>query len=149
MQPGSVCDDRHNPHRKIQNMSNGEKIGKVKLIANAGSGYASQANTHIEQVTRCLLDLGMDVDVALVHPAREAVSIARKAVKNGYSTIIAMGGDGTINAVIRGIVGSDVHLGIIPSGTENDVAASLGIPEDLIEACKLIASDQTRNLDLA
>ncbi len=130
-------------------MSNGEQMGKVKLIANTGSGYTSEASARIEQVTRCLLDLGINVDVALAHPAREAVSIAKKAVKNGYSTVIAMGGDGTINAVIRGIVGSDVHLGIIPSGTENDVAASLGIPEDLKEACTLIASDQTRDVDLA
>src|SRR5690349_6480014 len=130
-------------------MSNDKQLGKVRLIANAGSGDASQTNAHIEEVTRCLLDLGLDVDVALVHPAREAVSIAKKAVKKGYSTVIAMGGDGTISAVVRGIVGSDVHLGIIPAGTENDIAASLGIPEDLKEACMLIASNQTRDLDLA
>src|SRR5512140_2458699 len=130
-------------------MSNGKKMGKVKLIANAGSGDASQANTRIEEVTRCLMDLGLNMDVALVHPAREAVSIAKKAVKKGYSTVIAMGGDGTISAVVRGLEGSDVHLGIIPAGTENDIAASLGIPLDLKEACMLIASDQTRDVDLA
>jgi YegS/Rv2252/BmrU family lipid kinase len=130
-------------------MSNGKQEGRIKLIANAGSGDAVEANTRLEKVTRCLLDLGLNVDVALVHPAREAVAIAKKAVKKGYSTVIAMGGDGTISAVVRGIVGSDVHLGIIPAGTENDIAASLGIPEDLKEACLLIASDQTRDVDLA
>src|ERR1051326_2780240 len=130
-------------------MSNGDQMGRVKLIANTGSGNPLEANTRIEQVTRCLLDLGVNVDVALAHPAREAVSIAKKAVKKGYSTVIAMGGDGTISAVIRGVVGSDVHLGIIPAGTENDIAASLGIPDDPREACALIASDHTRELDLA
>ncbi len=130
-------------------MSNGDQAGKIKLIANTGSGDPLEANTRIEQVTRCLLDLGLNVDVALFHPSREAVPIAKKAVKKGYSTVIAMGGDGTISAVIRGIAGSDVHLGIIPSGTENDIAASLGIPKDLKEACMLIASDRTRDLDLA
>jgi diacylglycerol kinase (ATP) len=89
------------------------------------------------------------VDVALAHPVKEAVPIARKAVKNGYSTVIAMGGDGTISAVIRGIAGSEAHLGIIAAGTENDIATSLGIPEDFKEACALIASDQTRDLDIA
>ena len=130
-------------------MSNGDRTGRVKLIANPGSGDPVEASTRLEQVTRCLLDLGVNVDVALAHPVKEAVRIARKAVKNGYATVIAMGGDGTISAVIRGLVGSDVHLGIIPAGTENDIAASLGIPEDIKEACKLIAGDHTRQLDLA
>jgi diacylglycerol kinase (ATP) len=130
-------------------MSKDEKLSRVKLIANPSSGDAAEAATRIEQVTRCLLDLGANVDVALAHPTTEAVSIAKKAVKNGYSTVIAMGGDGTISAVIRGLAGSDVHLGIIAAGTENDIATSLGIPTDLQEACALIVSDHTRNLDLA
>ena len=114
-------------------MSNDNR-GRVKLIANPGSGDPLEAATRLEQVTRCLLDLGVNVDVALAHPVKEAVAIAKKAVKNGYSTVIAMGGDGTISAVIRGIVGSKVHLGIIAGGTENDIATSLGIPEDINEA---------------
>jgi diacylglycerol kinase (ATP) len=130
-------------------MSKKDYKDRVKLIANPGAGDESEASARLEQVTRCLLDLGVNVDVALAHPVKEAVSIARKAVKKGYSTVVAMGGDGTISAVIRGIVGSDAHLGIIPGGTENDIAASLGIPEDLKDACALVASGQTRELDLA
>ncbi len=130
-------------------MSNDDLAGRVKLIANPGAGDPVESSTRLEQVTRFLLDLGVNVDVALAHPVKEAVPIAKKAVKKGYSTVIAMGGDGTISAVIRGIVGSDVHLGIIPGGTENDIAASLGIPEDLKEACALIAADHTRELELA
>ena len=130
-------------------MSKGDRKGRVKLIANPSSGDPVESATRLEQVTRCLLDLGVNVDVALAHPVKEAVPIVRKAVKNGYSTVIAMGGDGTISAVIRGLAGSKVHLGIIAAGTENDIATSLGIPEDLTEACKLIASDHTRDLDLA
>ena len=122
---------------------------RVKLIANPSSGDAVESATRLEQVTRCLLELGVNVDVALAHPTKEAVPIAKKAVKKGYSTVIAMGGDGTISAVIRGLAGSDAHLGIISSGTENDIAISLGIPNDLKEACALIASDQTREIDLA
>lgn len=130
-------------------MTNGDSTPRVKLIANPGSGDTLEASTRLEQVTRFLLDLGVNVDVALAHPVKEAVPIAKKAVKNGYSTVIAMGGDGTVSAVVRGLVGSDVHLGIIAAGTENDIATSLGIPEDLKQACELIASDHTRELDLA
>src|SRR6266508_2255022 len=112
-------------------MSNGDRTGRVKLIANPTSGDPAEATVRLEQATRCLLDFGVNVDVALAHPVQEAVPIARKAVKNGYSTVIAMGGDGTISAVIRGLEGSDVHLGILPAGTEHDIAISLGIPMDL------------------
>ena len=130
-------------------MSNSDPERRVKLISNPASGDGTEANARLEQVTRHLLDLGVKVDVALAHPTKEAVAIAKKAVKKGYSTVIAMGGDGTISAVVRGIAGSDVHLGIISAGTANDIAASLGIPEDFKEACELIASDHTRDLDLA
>ena len=94
------------------------------------------------------MDAGLKVDVALVKPKKEAIPIARKAIKDGYDVVIAMGGDGTIGAVIRGIAGAKVSFGIIASGTENDIARSLGIPEDLKEACALIASGHTRKLDL-
>jgi diacylglycerol kinase family enzyme len=59
-----------------------------------------------------------------------------------------MGGDGTLEAVMRGMVGSKVHLGIIAAGTENNIARSLGIPEDLEAACALIAADNIRKLDV-
>ena len=124
------------------------KAIRVKLIANPGSGDVSEAASRLEQVTRYLLDYGLKVDVALAKPKKEAISIARQAVKDGYDVVIAMGGDGTLGAVIRGIAGSKVRLGIIPAGTENDIAKSLGIPEDLKEACALIASGHTRKLDL-
>lgn len=129
-------------------MSNDDKAGYAKLIVNPAAGNMLDATKKLEQVTRYLSDYGVNVDVALAHPNKEVIPIAKKAVKKGYPIVIAMGGDGTIGAVIRGIAGSEVHLGIIAAGTENDIARSLGIPEDLKEACALIASDHTRDLDL-
>jgi diacylglycerol kinase (ATP) len=129
-------------------MSNSDNAGRAKLITNPGAGDMSNVSARLEQVTRHLSEYGVKVDVALAKPVEEAIPIAKKSVKNGYSTIIAMGGDHTITAVTQGIAGSQTHLGIIPSGTQNDIAASLGIPEDLKEACALIASGHTRTLDL-
>jgi len=129
-------------------MSKKKKSIRVKLIANPGAGDAAKAALRIEQVVRYLMDEGLKVDLALAHPKDEAIPIARQAVKDGYDVVIAMGGDGTIGVVIRGIAGSKVRLGIIPAGTQNDIAASLGIPEDLKAACALIAAGPTRKLDL-
>jgi diacylglycerol kinase (ATP) len=129
-------------------MSKKNKPIRAKLIANPGAGNVLEAASRIEQVRHYLLDYGLEVDVALAKPKIEAIPIARKAVKDGYDVVIAMGGDGTLGTVIRGIAGSKVSLGIIAAGTENDIARSLGIPEDLKEACALIASGHTRKLDL-
>ncbi len=120
----------------------------AKLIINPGSGRVSKNPMLVEQISSGLLDRGMKVDVAFARPSDKAVGIARKAVKDGYKVIIAMGGDDTIEAVIRGMAGSKARLGIIPGGTENDVALSLGIPEDLDALFDLLTSRKSRKLDL-
>ncbi len=129
-------------------MSKKNKPRRVKLIVNPGAGNVLSEASRIEDVTCYLKEAGLDVDVAFARPRKEIIPIARKAVKNGYDTVIAMGGDGTVGAVIRGIAGSKARLGIIPAGTENDIAFSLGIPEDLKEACAIIAAGNTRKVDL-
>ena len=58
----------------------------------------------------------------------DAEVIAFKAVEEGYSCVVACGGDGTVNEVVNGIVGTDVSLGILPSGRGNDFARSVNIP---------------------
>lgn len=129
-------------------MSKKGKANLAKLIVNPGAGKATEVNTKLEQVVQYLTEYGLKVDVAFAAPKKKAIPIARKAIKDGYHSVIVMGGDGTICAVIRGLAGSKVNLGIIPSGTMNDIARSLGIPEDVQQACALIASGQARKMDL-
>jgi YegS/Rv2252/BmrU family lipid kinase len=131
-------------------MSKKNKSMHVKLLANpnAGDGDASEAADNLKLVIGYLEKNGFRVDVAFTTPKEEATPVARQAGKNGYKLIIAMGGDGTIEAVMRGMVGSKARLGIIPAGTENNIAKSLGIPSDLEKACALIASDYTLKLDV-
>jgi YegS/Rv2252/BmrU family lipid kinase len=121
---------------------------KAKLIANPGSGEDVDHTERLEQVTHWLLDLGIKVDVALAHPTEKTTPIARRAAKDGYPLVIAMGGDGTIEAVARGLVGEKTCLGILRGGTMNNIAKSLGIPEDLQEGCKLLVEGCERCLDV-
>jgi diacylglycerol kinase (ATP) len=129
-------------------MSKKDKPVRVKLIANPGAGKPSEAADKLKQAIRYLKQFHIKADVALAKPKEEATPIARRAAKDGYKTVIALGGDGTIEAVLRGLVGSKVKLGIVPAGTQNNIARSLGIPEDLEEACELIASGNTKKLDV-
>jgi diacylglycerol kinase (ATP) len=129
-------------------MSKKDKVVQAKLIANPGAGRLEQFAKQLELATRYLLGHGIEVNVALAKPKEEATPLAKQAVKDGYNVVIAMGGDGTLEAVLRGMVGSKACLGIIPTGNKNNMAKSLGIPESLEEACALIASKNTRKLDV-
>ena len=76
---------------------------------------------------------------------------AREIAKDGrdvYQTIIAVGGDGTINEVASGILGSDVALGIIPMGSGNGLAHHLGLPHDFAKALHLIQNTQPKPIDI-
>ena len=64
-----------------------------------------------------------------------------------YDTIIAMGGDGTINQVIPYLINTNKTLGIIPCGTANLLAAKLGIPTDLKKALKIIKEGKQKQID--
>ncbi len=129
-------------------MSKKNQPMRVKLIANPGAGDVNKSAANLEEVATYLVEAGVDLDVALAKPKRAAVPIARKAAKQGFDVVVAMGGDGTIGAVIRGIAGTKTRLGLIPAGHSNDLAASLGIPLDLKQACDLIVSGKTRKVDL-
>ncbi len=129
-------------------MSKKNKSMRVKLIANPGAGKASDLADNLKLVTDYLKQNNLKVDVALAKPKAEATAIAKRAIKDGYKIVIAMGGDGTIEAVMRGMIGSKARLGIVPTGTENNIAKSLGIPKDLQEACALIVSDNMLKLDV-
>ncbi len=78
----------------------------------------------------------------------DARAAAERAVGEGFTTIVAAGGDGTVNDVVNGIAGSDVALGILPVGTMNVFAAELGLPGDLDEAWAVIRAGHTRKIDI-
>jgi YegS/Rv2252/BmrU family lipid kinase len=82
----------------------------------------------------------------------DAERVARAAVEEGYTAIIAAGGDGTVNEVVNGIVSAgspETVLGILPVGTMNVFAVELGIPLNSLEkAWEVIRSGSVRRLDL-
>jgi diacylglycerol kinase (ATP) len=79
----------------------------------------------------------------------DAEAQAERAVEQGYTTIVAAGGDGTINEVVNGIATAPVTLGILPMGTVNVFAMELGIPMNLEKAWKIIRAKKVRRIDLA
>jgi YegS/Rv2252/BmrU family lipid kinase len=87
--------------------------------------------------------------LAITSEPGQARALAADAVRQGYRTVVAAGGDGTINEVVNGLAGSDVALGVLPVGTMNVFAAELGLPKRLREAWRVILEGKTREVDLA
>jgi diacylglycerol kinase family enzyme len=78
----------------------------------------------------------------------EIPKLARQAVKDKVDTIVAGGGDGTVNSVASEVVGTSSTLGILPLGTLNHFAKDLHTPMDLREAVSCIVTGHVANIDV-
>lgn len=78
----------------------------------------------------------------------DAEALAERAVQQGFRTVIAAGGDGTVNEVVNGIGEADVTFGVLPVGTMNVFALELGIASDLRKAWAVIERGHAREIDL-
>lgn len=79
---------------------------------------------------------------------RAAGDKARRAVAEGFDSIVVCGGDGTVFDVLQGLAGSDVPLGIVPFGTGNVLAQNLKIPKDPVAAARWILAAKPRSVPL-
>ncbi len=98
---------------------------------------------------------GVDFALSVSEHPDHLVDLAADSVKQGFSTIVVAGGDGSIGEVINGIAscwnGKDkfpANLGIIPLGSANDFVFALGLPLDIREAVQVIANGNTKSVDL-
>jgi len=81
--------------------------------------------------------------------AEELESSARNAISQEQRVLVAMGGDGTFQALANATFGARVLLGILPAGGGNDVAAALRLPSDPLEAAEALLVGRARSVDLA
>lgn len=118
---------------------------KTCIILNPSAGSIKDLDDVAAQLARL-----PNAEIRLTTKPGSAVRFARTAIRNGRQTIIAAGGDGTLNEVINGI-GENLgaaQVGLLPLGTGNDFARSIGMPVDLKEAIDVIRAGETRAVDL-
>jgi diacylglycerol kinase (ATP) len=99
------------------------------------------------------LSAGGPVEHGLTSVGGDEARLAREAVARGFTTIVAVGGDGTWGGVANGILDSGaadrVRLGLVPAGTGCDLAKSLGIPQRDVAACaRIIRDGATQMIDV-
>ncbi len=104
----------------------------VCVIFNQASG--KKGETAEAKRAEQLLRENPRLDLRIPRRPSAVTAEVEKAVGEGFGTIVAAGGDGTMGAVVSALVSTDVKLGIVPMGTFNFLARGLGIPEDPAEA---------------
>lgn len=80
--------------------------------------------------------------------AKHGTVLAKEAARNGAHAVVAVGGDGSVNDIVQGLMGTDTLLAIIPKGSGNGMARTMCIPLDTNDAIKLINKGNVVNMDI-
>lgn len=140
-------------------MNNGDNVKRVDgadasqarkralLIANPRSGV-KKATDIFTDVKEMIEENGWDVELVFTERRGHATELAADAV--GYDRIVCMGGDGTLNETINGIMKNDTvnELGYIPAGSTNDFAAGIGLPKKIPKSAKFASVGGTYPTDV-
>ena len=128
----------------------------AKVILNPYSNrWNSQKRWHEAQAA--LKAAGVDFHLAISEKKGQIVELAEQAALQRFSPVIVIGGDGSIGDAANGLMRAAQStsstspippLGILPTGSANDLVFALGLPTDLNEAAKVIAAGKTRAMDV-
>jgi len=123
----------------------------AKVIINplARGGRTEKIWPHINEL---LTETGISFDHDFTEGVGHGTELAREAVEKGYELVVAVGGDGTVNEVVNGLVDEEgkgrATLGIISTGTGGDCVRTLGIPRDYTKVCRLFSDLKGLTIDL-
>jgi diacylglycerol kinase (ATP) len=121
---------------------------RAKLIFNPGSGSTSASPVELVDVIHAMQNWNLVPEAFLVEPGCDLVGVVKSALAQGIRLFVVCGGDGTISAVTRLLVGTPATLGIIPLGTQNNTALSLGIPGDIPAAIAILRTGNRIKVDV-
>jgi diacylglycerol kinase (ATP) len=120
---------------------------RIVIVANptSGRGRSKKIASHL---VRRINEAGMDARLAVTTRKGHAELLAKEAIDEGASTVVACGGDGTINEVANAIVGTSATMGIAPAGRCNDFARALHINRDEDKIADIIINRPAHPIDL-
>jgi diacylglycerol kinase (ATP) len=121
---------------------------QVLILYNPAAGQSLNLAATLDRVAKLWRDLGWQVDVAATNAPGDATKRARQAATDGYNAVIAAGGDGTVNEVMNGLIGTNTALGTLPLGTVNIWAREMGLPMDMLKAAASLAKSDLTKIDV-
>jgi len=117
----------------------------VFVNSTAGGG---RARAYLPRIQKTFESFQFRTQFVMTGSAAELESSVQKAILLGQRVLLAMGGDGTFQALANAAFGADVVLGVLPLGGGNDFAAALGLPNDPVKAAEAVLGGQPRSVDL-
>ncbi|NLL66303.1 MAG: hypothetical protein GX236_01205 [Clostridiaceae bacterium] len=121
---------------------------QIKLIFNPASGAAKKASLQLIDIIKELQAWRFVPEPFLTEPDTDYAGVVADAIEQGIRMLVVCGGDGTVSAVARAMLGTNTVLGIIPTGTQNNVALSLGIPSDIRSSIALLRTGKNVKIDI-
>jgi diacylglycerol kinase family enzyme len=109
---------------------------RIVLVVNS---FASSVTARNTVVVHRRLSEGNDVELVETNRRGHATRYAHDAARRGADVVVGFGGDGTVNEVATGIAGSETALGVLPGGSTNVFARTIGLPNDPVAAAELLA----------
>jgi diacylglycerol kinase (ATP) len=122
-------------------------VNKTRFIFNPRSGHNARKPFLLERARAFIREHALDADVVLTERPRHATELARRAVAEGCGLVVAIGGDGTLNEVAAGLVGTDAVFGLVPCGSGNGLGRHLGIPVPGKGAFRTLLEGRVRVID--
>jgi diacylglycerol kinase (ATP) len=123
------------------------RSAKRKQFLLLSNPHSRRGASSVAPATEALNAAGIEVKPLQTKNAGDISDAISANAADAHGVIVA-GGDGTMNSAAEALVKTKLPLGILPSGTANDLARTLGIPEDPRKAAAIIASGHTRRIDL-
>jgi diacylglycerol kinase (ATP) len=120
----------------------------AKLIFNPSAGAARPTPIEIVDVIHEMQNWNLVPEAFLVEPGCDLPGAVEDALKRGIKMFVVCGGDGTISAVARSLASTHATLGVIPIGTQNNTALSLGIPSDVPAAVAILRTGKRIKVDV-
>jgi YegS/Rv2252/BmrU family lipid kinase len=109
------------------------EVKKLLFIINKYSGTGYQPNLEGMILTTCERN-DIECTITFTKGTGHATQLAKEGIEKGFTIIVAVGGDGTVNEVAQGLVHSSTAMAILPKGSGNGIARHLGIPLNLQHA---------------
>lgn len=125
-----------------------ERVVPATVFVNPSAGCGG-AGGKVLEVREAFARQNYFVNIVETTSAENLRSSVRATIGRGCVTLIAMGGDGTVQLVVNEAVAHQVRVGVIPAGGGNDFAAALGIPKNVGEAVRVIVRGECRSVDVA
>lgn len=117
---------------------------EATLVFNPSASDGAKSGAQLIEILGRLQACQIHAEVIVVDPLLDAEAVSLGVTRAGKELVIVCGGDGTIESVALALVGTEATLGIIPTGTRNNIARSLGIPLDNIAGAVELLRDGRR-----